>query len=88
MPPPSATDANAAGIREVAEILQHFTEKSGNSGKRNQPRTVSLRVEQLGEARIFLQESEIFIVARMVAIFGPQLDRDFQILPWLIRLRQ
>ncbi len=40
-------------------------------------RTVSLRVEQLGEARIFLQECEIFIVARMVTIFGPKLDRDF-----------
>lgn len=32
---------------------------------------VFLRVEHLGEPRIFLEEGEIFIVARVIAIFGP-----------------
>ena len=43
-------------------------------------RTVALRVEQFGEARIFLQECEIFVVAGVVAIFRAKLDGDFQIL--------
>src|SRR6201996_2126850 len=44
------------------------------------PAAVALRIEQFGEARIFLQESEVFVVARVVAILGPQLNRDAQIL--------
>src|ERR1700681_2114239 len=36
-------------------------------------------VEQFGKAGIFLQEREIFVVARVVAVFRTQLNRDFQI---------
>src|SRR5258708_14619900 len=34
---------------------------------------VFLRIEQLGEARVFLEESEILVVARVIAIFRTQL---------------
>ena len=40
---------------------------------------VFLRIEQLGEARVFLEESKIFVVARVIAVFGAQLNGDFQI---------
>jgi len=40
---------------------------------------VFLRVEEFGKARILLEESEIFVVAGMVAIFGAKLDGDFEI---------
>src|SRR5207302_1782621 len=41
---------------------------------------VFLRVEQFGEARIFLEEGEIFVVARVVAVFRAQLDGDLEVL--------
>jgi hypothetical protein len=40
---------------------------------------VFFRVEKFGEARIFLEEGKIFVVAGVVAILGVQLDGDFQI---------
>src|SRR6266481_2416081 len=40
---------------------------------------VFLRIEQLGEARVFLEESKIFVVARMITILGAQLDGDLQV---------
>jgi len=40
---------------------------------------VFLRIEQLGEARVFLEESKIFIVARVITVFPAQLNGDFQI---------
>src|SRR5260370_27072922 len=40
---------------------------------------VFLWVEQLGEARVFLQESKIFVVARVIAVFRAQLDGDLEI---------
>jgi hypothetical protein len=48
-------------------------------------RTVSLRVEQFGKAWVFLQEREIFVVARVIAIFRAQLDGNLQILHCGIR---
>ena len=50
-------------------------------GIEDQPeRTVALRVEQFGEPRIFLQESEVLVVARVITIFGAQLNRNAKIL--------
>lgn len=43
-------------------------------------RTIALRVEEFREARVLLQESEVFIVASVVPIFRAQLDCDFEIL--------
>jgi len=40
---------------------------------------VFLRIEQLGEARVFLEEREIFIVARVITIFRAKLDGYLQI---------
>jgi hypothetical protein len=40
---------------------------------------IFLRIEQLGEARVFLEESKIFIVAGVVPIFRAQLNRNLQI---------
>src|SRR5579864_9484795 len=40
---------------------------------------VFLGVEQFGEARIFLEEGEVFVVARVVAIFWAQLNGDLEI---------
>src|SRR5467141_3190622 len=40
---------------------------------------VFLRIEQLGEARVFLEESEILVVARVIAVLGAQLNGDLQI---------
>ena len=42
-------------------------------------RAFFFRVEHFGEARIFLKEGEVFVVARVIAIFGAQIDRDFEI---------
>ena len=41
--------------------------------------TFFFRSEQFGEARIFLQESKILVVARMEAVFRAQLNGDFEI---------
>src|SRR5215472_7406412 len=40
---------------------------------------VFLGVKQLGEARIFLKKREVFVVARVVAVFRAQLDGDFEV---------
>ena len=40
---------------------------------------VFLRIEELGEARIFLEESEIFIVAGVITVFRAQLDGHLEI---------
>src|SRR6266850_2421730 len=40
---------------------------------------VFLRIEQLGEARIFLEEGKILVVARVIAVFRTQLNGDLQI---------
>ena len=59
-----------------ANLLANFRSHTRNSARR----TVSLRVEQFSEARVFLQKREIFIVARVIAIFRAELDGNFQIL--------
>src|SRR5712672_1840679 len=41
--------------------------------------SVLFRIEQFGEAGIFLEESKIFVVARVVAVGAAQFDGDFQI---------
>ena len=82
----------ASTIAEKNCNTEH-TEKSGAQRAQRRKRTglslshksssaggaVFLRIEQLGEARIFLEESEIFVVARVIAIFRAQLDGDLQI---------
>ena len=40
---------------------------------------VFFRIEEFGEARIFLEEGKIFVVARVVAIGAAKFDGDFQI---------
>src|SRR5580700_4046307 len=35
--------------------------------------------EELGEARFFLRERKVFVVARVKAIFAAQLNGDFQV---------
>src|SRR6266849_923461 len=40
---------------------------------------IFLRIEQLGEARVFLEERKILVVARVIAVFRAQLDGDLQI---------
>ncbi|MFZ0967818.1 MAG: hypothetical protein WAN13_06055 [Candidatus Acidiferrales bacterium] len=40
--------------------------------------TFTLRIEKLGKTRIFLKEGEVFVVPRVVAILGAQLNREFQ----------
>jgi hypothetical protein len=40
---------------------------------------VLLRIEQLRKARIFLEESEIFIVARVIAVFRAKLNGHLEI---------
>ena len=40
---------------------------------------VFLRIEKFGEARIFLEEGEILVVAGVIAIFRAQLNGDLQI---------
>jgi len=37
------------------------------------------RVEKFGEARIFLEEGKVLVVARMVAIGAVEADGDFQV---------
>lgn len=42
-------------------------------------RTVFFGIEHFGEARVFLEEGEIFVVASVISIFGAELDSDLQI---------
>jgi hypothetical protein len=42
-------------------------------------RAFFFRVEHFGEARIFLKEGEVFVVAGVVAVFGTEIDRDLEI---------
>jgi hypothetical protein len=53
--------------RTTNSLTTNSVKKPRNSARR----TVSLRVEQFREARIFLQKCEIFIIARVIAIFWP-----------------
>src|SRR5690349_20984086 len=52
---------------------------------RNWPRfesagsAVFFGIQQFGETRVFLQEREIFIVTRVIAIFRPEFDGNFQV---------
>ena len=48
------------------------------TGKKLSGGTFTLRIEKLGKSGIFLQERKIFVVARVVAIFRAQLNREFQ----------
>src|SRR3984893_654156 len=41
--------------------------------------TVLLRVEHLGEKRIFLEKGEVFVVACVIAVFRPELDGNLQV---------
>lgn len=41
---------------------------------------IAFRIEQFREAGIFLQKSEVFIVARVIAILGPQFDGELEVL--------
>jgi hypothetical protein len=40
---------------------------------------VFLRVQELGEAWIFLKEGEVFIIARVIAVLRAERDRNFEI---------
>jgi hypothetical protein len=40
---------------------------------------VFLWIEQLGETRVFLEESKIFVVARVIAVFRTQLDSNLEV---------
>ena len=42
---------------------------AGRFFKRSAGGAVFLRIQQFGEARIFLEEGEVFIIARVIAIF-------------------
>lgn len=61
-------------FRFVHGIFKFFEEPRTSAG-----RAVLLRIEQLSEARILLQEGEVFIVARVIAVGGAQLDGQLQI---------
>ncbi len=37
------------------------------------------RIQQFGETRVFLQEIEVFIIARVITVSGTQIDGNFQI---------
>ena len=43
-------------------------------------RPIFFGIEQLGETRVFLKKCEVFIIARMIAIFGAQFDGHLEIL--------
>jgi hypothetical protein len=43
-------------------------------------RPVFFGVKQLGEARVFLKKCKVFVIARVIAIFGAQLDGHLEIL--------
>jgi hypothetical protein len=66
---------------EFAQMLcvHHIVRQGSNRGKpaRLRPGAFALRIEKLGEARIFLKEGEILVVARVIAILRTQLNRDF-----------
>src|SRR5580700_10964977 len=52
----------------------------GSDRDRSASRAILLRIEHLGEARVFLEKRKVFVVASVVAIFRAQLDRHLQIL--------
>src|ERR1700761_670447 len=93
VPPPSATMrtgrvrrlALRCGVRVMTwarggRFAPHLLSRACEDYLAERTATVALRIEELGEARIFLQEGEVFVIARVVAIFGPELNRDAQIL--------
>src|SRR5271168_304481 len=71
VPPPSATTRTDGDRRSTAFFMGECRKSAG--------RTVALRVEQLGKARIFLQECEILVVASVIAVFRTQLDGDLEV---------
>jgi len=40
---------------------------------------VFLRIQKLSETGIFLEESEVFVIARVIAVFRTQLNGDLEI---------
>src|SRR5215470_9807814 len=71
VPPPSATILTG---RARGCAISFTEERRMLSG-----RAVSLRIEQFRKARIFLQEREVLVVPRVVAVFRTQLNRELQI---------
>ena len=71
-------DVETAGDFAIA-FFHGISEGPGLRAKTSAGGAVFFRVEQFGEARIFLQEREIFIVARVIAVRGAEFDCDLQI---------
>lgn len=63
---------SATGLRAILLAFFHLNRELT-------ARAVTLRIEKFREAGVFLQKREILIVAGMIAIFGPELDRELQV---------
>src|SRR5881296_2728228 len=55
------------------------TKTASERGKGSCTRTVLFRIEQFGKARVFLEESKVLIIARVIAVFRAELDGDLEI---------
>src|SRR5271155_5205351 len=74
------TNFSTTSFRAMNFPAKNFPTKFRTNTRNSARRTVSLRVQQFREARVFLQKSKIFVIARVIAIFRPQLYRHLQIL--------
>src|ERR1700760_2848419 len=54
-------------------------ERAKQAGKRSADSAILFRIEQFGEAWVFLKEGEVLIVTGVEAIFGLELDGHFEV---------
>ena len=71
-----AEDAGSLeGGISIAAAIRVVQDKAGRSAAE----AVFFRVQQFGKAGVFLEEGEVFIIARVVTVFGAELDGDLEI---------
>src|SRR4029077_12253129 len=79
MPEFARATSRQQGLCEFTKILEDLQRRKYIVIRYNLIASVLFRIEQFGEAGIFLQESKILVVARVVAVGSAQFDSDFQI---------
>jgi len=78
-------DSSAVPSREMCQqqVRRNISALKHNLGKGHGSKLARVafffRIQQFREARVFLEEIEVFIIARVIAVGGAQFDGNFEI---------
>src|SRR5579863_2346840 len=76
---PASESHDACRLEPFLYLTSHKGERGLGAG------AISLRIQQFGEAGVFLQEREILVVSGVIAILRPQLDGELQLFEGSVR---